>query len=230
MHNAKINEIFNSIQGEGAYIGYRQLFIRFCGCNMFCDFCDTDFNEGKEITVDGLVKKIESYDLSAIHSISLTGGEPLMHYEFLKEFFGKIRSKQMQYNLKIFLETNGTLHKQLLHILDDIDIISMDIKIDSAAKIGDIFSQHTKFIETALKKNKEIFGKIVFDENIRDFEINECCEIGKRYNLPLILQPKMNGDTPAVSNEKIMETFNKFTEKHKDTRLIGQVHKFFNIK
>ena len=40
---ANIKEIFLSIQGEGPYIGYRQVFIRFCGCNLDCQYCDTDF-------------------------------------------------------------------------------------------------------------------------------------------------------------------------------------------
>ena len=42
---AYISEIFSSIQGEGLYIGERQLFIRFCGCNLKCDFCDTDYQK-----------------------------------------------------------------------------------------------------------------------------------------------------------------------------------------
>ena len=39
----KIKEIFKSIQGEGPYIGYEQLFVRFCKCNLKCGYCDTDF-------------------------------------------------------------------------------------------------------------------------------------------------------------------------------------------
>lgn len=40
-NKTKIREIFTSIQGEGLYIGVKQLFIRFCGCNLKCDYCDT---------------------------------------------------------------------------------------------------------------------------------------------------------------------------------------------
>ena len=42
-HKAKIKEIFASIQGEGPYVGVKQLFIRFCACNLNCDYCDTPF-------------------------------------------------------------------------------------------------------------------------------------------------------------------------------------------
>ena len=36
-----INEVFSSIQGEGTLIGRRQVFIRFSGCNLDCNYCDT---------------------------------------------------------------------------------------------------------------------------------------------------------------------------------------------
>ena len=85
---AKIKEIFSSIQGEGPVIGYKQLFIRFCSCNLKCNYCDTDFsqeNNVKIFTPTELEKYINSnYDLKTFHSISLTGGEPLISVEFLE--------------------------------------------------------------------------------------------------------------------------------------------------
>lgn len=223
MKTAQINEIFDSIQGEGPYIGYRQLFIRFCGCNINCAYCDTEFKTGSNYTTEELLKKIKTFDLESIHSISLTGGEPLVHFEFLKEFLPRI-------NKKIYLETNGTMEHALEEIIENIDIISMDFKIDSSSKIGDIFMRHEDFIKTARKYEKEIFAKIVFDEKIQDFEINESIRLAGKYNVPLILQPRMEGNNIAVSTEFIEKTMKKFTARYLDTRLIGQVHKFFNIR
>ena len=54
---AKINEIFSSIQGEGPVVGYKQLFIRFCGCNLNCNYCDTEFQKGELYTPENLFKK-----------------------------------------------------------------------------------------------------------------------------------------------------------------------------
>ena len=224
---AKINEIFDSIQGEGPYIGYRQLFIRFCGCNLLCDYCDTEFNQGHVYNVNELVEKIKTFDLKSIHSISLTGGEPLLQYEFLQEFLPILKNET---NAKIYLETNGTLEKSLERIINLVDIISMDFKIDSCAKIGDLYSKHDNFLKIATSKHKEVFAKLVFDENIKDFESNESIKLAQKYQIPIILQPKMNGNNIGVTHDKILEVFNYFTEKHKETRLIGQVHKFFEIR
>ena len=225
-YKAKINEIFDSIQGEGPYIGYRQLFVRFCGCNLLCNYCDTEFNQGDMYSVSELLNKVKSFDLEHIHSVSLTGGEPLLQYEFLKDFLPEIKKT----GAKIYLETNGTLTKALKNVLEYIDIISMDFKIDSSAKIGDIYSSHDEFLKTAKEAQKEVFAKLVFDENIKDYEINECVSLAKKYDIPLILQPKMNGNNISVSQDKILKIFETFTEKYHDVRMIGQVHKFFDIK
>ncbi len=96
---AYISEIFSSIQGEGLYIGERQLFIRFCGCNLNCDFCDTDFEKKEFIKIfdeneninkvnnpispTELQKITEEFLKNPHHLISLTGGEPLLYSDFL---------------------------------------------------------------------------------------------------------------------------------------------------
>lgn len=222
----KIAEIFDSIQGEGPYIGYRQLFIRFCGCNLLCDYCDTEFDKGEEYSVQSLLERVKTFDLEAIHSVSLTGGEPLLHYQFLKEFLAELKKLK----LKIYLETNGTLAGALKTIIDYVDIVSMDFKLDSSAKIGDVYTQHDEFLNVAVQNNKDTFAKLVFDDSVEDFELNECLNLAKKYNIPVILQPKMEGNTIKVSHEKILGTFNCFSKNYHNTRLIGQVHKFFDIR
>jgi organic radical activating enzyme len=219
----KINEIFSSIQGEGAYVGYKQLFIRFCGCNLNCEYCDTEFNQGVEYTPVELFEKITSeYDLSTFHSISLTGGEPLVSADFLAEFLHKIN-----HITKIYLETNGTLADEFSKVKPYIDIISADIKLKSSTGL-DTMNLHEKFFENC--KDVENFAKIVFDNNITDDEITRCCELAQKYNLPLILQPKMNGNNMSVSSEFCEDILDKFLEKYYNVRLIPQVHKFLNVR
>ena len=50
----KINEIFYSLQGEGYHTGTPAIFVRFSGCNLKCDFCDTQHEEGTMMTDEDL--------------------------------------------------------------------------------------------------------------------------------------------------------------------------------
>ena len=220
--NTKINEIFDSIQGEGPVVGYRQLFIRFCGCNLNCAYCDTDFVSGVEYSPEGLLGKISSeYDFNVFHSVSLTGGEPLLSTGFLKEFLPLIKNK-----IKIYLETNATMYSEINEVKNYIDIISADIKLKSAAGF-DSFTLHEKFFENS--KGIQTFAKIVFDENITEEEVFKCVNLAQKFNIELILQPKMSGNNITVSPDFCVNILNKFTAKHKNTRLIPQVHKFLNV-
>lgn len=227
---AKIMEIFTSIQGEGPYVGVKQLFIRFCGCNLNCDYCDTNNDipseDCLEFTPEELKGNIENFRLKSLHSISLTGGEPLLWADFLIEFLPILKDS---FKGKIYLETNSTLKDNLEKIIEYVDIISADIKLPSASGIENSFAEHDEFFKVARKYDKEIFAKIVFDENILDDEISHCLKLAEKYNLPLILQPKTVGDKVSLDKEKIFEVFNKFLSVQPNTRIIPQVHKFLGV-
>lgn len=221
----KVREIFTSIQGEGPYVGVKQLFIRFCGCNLSCSYCDTEElpnEEYLEFTPKELAQNIEEFNLKSIHSISLTGGEPLLWADFLLEFLPMVKNK-------IYLETNSTLKDGLEKIIDYVSIISADIKLPSACGIENSFAEHDEFFKMAKKYNKEIFAKIVFDNNILDDEIYNCIKLAEKYDMELILQPKTVDDKVAVDKEKIFEVFNKFLAVYPNVRVIPQVHKFLQI-
>ena len=217
--STKIREIFTSIQGEGPYIGQKHIFVRFCKCNLNCDFCDTDFNpkKAKNYTTDELFQEL---DLISCDTISFTGGEPLMDVEFLKEF---LKNYKVDLNKKIYLETNGIMFEQLAQIIDYVDVISMDIKLESATGQKTRFIHNEKFLEIATKK--ETFIKVVFDNNIIQEEIDFCSNIAKKYGLLLVLQPKM----PMSEDLELEKIYDKFYEQYKNVRLIPQVHKFLNL-
>ena len=221
MTKTKIKEIFSSIQGEGVYIGYKQLFIRFCGCNLKCSYCDTDFDgvkNFKDYTVQSLLKEVEKY--KDIHSISLTGGEPLLSVEFLKEFLPLI-------DKKVYLETNATLTDKFLEIKPYIDIVSADIKLESATGF-DTMKLHDDFLKRC--SGTETFAKIVFNKNIKDDEIKVCADLGKKYGIELILQPETINNGLAVDNETMQNVLDKFLLLYDKVRLIPQVHKFLNVR
>ena len=221
-NKAKIKETFASIQGEGPYIGYKQLFIRFCGCNLNCNYCDTDYSaisNYKEYDPTELANEVIKH--KDIHSVSLTGGEPLLSVEFLKEFLPKL-------NNKIYLETNATLPEKLLEVKPYIDIISADIKLESATGIKDSSILHDKFFEAC--KGVETFAKVVFNDKITQSEIDICSKLAIKHNIPLILQPEMNGNNFTSNPAKYQEIFDKFLSNYQNVRLIPQVHKFLNVQ
>lgn len=99
MKRMKINEIFYSLQGEGYFTGTPAVFLRMSGCNMKCSFCDTQHEEGREMTEEEIVKEVSQYP--ARH-IVITGGEPTMQ---LNE---RLITLLHQEGFFIQIETNGT--------------------------------------------------------------------------------------------------------------------------
>ena len=80
-------------------------------------------------------------------------------------------------------------------------------------------------------KGIETFAKIVFDKNITTEQIEKCCQIGKDYDIELILQPKMLKDNKmSVSSDFCNKILDRFTSIYPKTRLIPQVHKFINVR
>lgn len=94
-----VNEIFYSLQGEGGRSGEASIFIRLTKCNLACTFCDTDFAQGEDMTVEEILAEIDQYPCKWI---IWTGGEPTIQLndDILREF-QKVGYKQA-------IETNGT--------------------------------------------------------------------------------------------------------------------------
>lgn len=224
MEKVKVREIFLSVQGEGRYVGERQLFIRFCKCNLKCNYCDTDFDIEKSIDydTDTLIEKINSFGQNQV--LSLTGGEPLVSVNFLTEFLPLAKKS----GHKIYLETNGTLPDNLKKVIDYVDVVSADIKLKSSTGMDIDFSLVSEFLKIA--SQKETFAKIVFDKNITEEEILKSVEIAKNYNIEIILQPMMIGNSFAVSAEFCEEIFDKFYKLYNKVRIIPQMHKFLNVR
>ncbi len=216
----KVKEIFASIQGEGPYVGYKQVFIRLCSCNLKCGYCDTDFDKKKayDYSIDELVEYVKNNN--NCHSVSLTGGEPLLYVDFIKEFAQKTP-------LPLYLETNGTLYSELGQVIDYITYISADIKIPSTTGMRDFWKEHERFFEIA--SHKEVFAKAVFDENITKTEIDKMCNLCMKYDIELILQPRMKGKFLCCESDFMEKCLNSCLDIYPKVRLIPQVHKFLNV-
>ena len=236
--NANLIEIFSSVQGEGKYLGYRQIFVRLAGCNLNCAYCDTNFKSTELCNVENsfiknpveVAQAVEIIkNLSAnvpIHSVSFTGGEPLLHWKFI----GEVARQLKNFGLKIFLETNGILVNELEKIFDCVDIISMDIKLPSVAE-ENFFNYHKKFLQVAAKK--DLYVKIVISAETSDEEFDAAINLIAETSpeILLILQPVTPvGKIRATTSEKILSLQARALKILKDVRVIPQTHKLINVR
>jgi 7-carboxy-7-deazaguanine synthase len=96
-----VNEIFYSIQGESTHAGRPCVFVRLTGCNLRCDWCDTEyaFSEGRRMTVAEVVAQVEAYRCPLVE---ITGGEPL-----LQDAVHPLMLAMLGLGLSVMIETSG---------------------------------------------------------------------------------------------------------------------------
>ncbi len=227
---AKIAEIFQSIQGEGPYVGAKQVFIRFFECNMHCAWCDTPRSIGdtqggfQEYTSDELWRKIA--DLwSNCHSVSLTGGEPLIQADFIKTFLPRLKAAW----ITSYLETNGIFYQELDWLIDDIDIIAMDIKLPSSTKCRPFWEEHKEFLEIA--RRKEVFTKVVISNDTTREDVLRSVDLVAEIDpeITYILQPNYFDYDKGVV-QKCLEYQKDCASRLKNVRIVPQMHKFLELR
>jgi organic radical activating enzyme len=227
-----IIEIFSSFQGEGLWIGRRQIFIRFAGCNLNCNYCDTplsrDISSGTFMSVQDVLEKIEKLKTPDLHSISFTGGEPLLYSEFINEIIQKI-------DFKVMIETNGTLPDSFQNI-SRIDCVSLDIKLseDFGKNLNnEIFEKELQSLKLLIEEKTNIYCKLVV---VPSTDSNYLKEIVKKLyveiqgrNIPIIIQPASPIEQWKNQTDKLF-MFSEIIGEYFDVLTIPQVHKFLNIE
>lgn len=221
---AKITEVFEGIQGEGLYLGERQLFVRFFGCNLSCKFCDTKLNGFREYDPEQLLEELIGYG-KRHNFISFTGGEPLLQKDFLKE----ISRLTQERGFKNYLETNGTLPDALEETIDYLDIVAMDLKLPSSTGLNAFWNMHRKFLEVA--SQKEVFLKTVICQSTQEADLKETLSLIKEINryVILILQPNSFEDSSRIQ-EKLTHFKDICIKDGITSCIIPQVHKIVGIK
>ncbi|HEY5522021.1 MAG TPA: 7-carboxy-7-deazaguanine synthase QueE [Desulfuromonadaceae bacterium] len=238
-----ISEIFSSIQGEGMLAGRRQIFVRLMECNLDCRYCDTNFEKSDICRLESkpgsgtflnLPQPLPLHKISAIfedwrlqlpgahHSVSFTGGEPLLYADALAEWFPEIRK-----SLPIHLETNGTMHIALKLVKQHVDYISMDMKLPSTAGCTEqLWDLHALFLREAHGSNASV--KVVVGELTSDSEIRQVCDVISSVDaaLPLFLQPlSMPDGSIGITAAHIMRLQELASSRLPDVRVIPQMHK-----
>jgi len=220
---AKIADIFESVQGEGLYVGEKQIFVRFFGCNLNCRFCDTKLKSFKEYAPDELLKKLKSYR-DNYHSVSFTGGEPLLHSDFLKETLKLTRPCGFRH----YLETNGTLPDKLESVIDHIDIVAMDAKLPSSTGLPGFWEAHAEFLKIASRK--EVFIKAIICADTAEEDLRCTIEMIKSVHKSaiLVLQPDSN-DNCKLLEKKLGDFRDICFQERIPTCVMPQLHKILGL-
>ncbi|MCI5124450.1 MAG: radical SAM protein, partial [Candidatus Electrothrix sp. AR5] len=97
-------ELFYSIQGESTRVGLPCAFVRLCGCNLRCSYCDSRYTweeKGRVMRIDQVAAWLEAFPGVMVE---VTGGEPL-----LQENVYPLLQKLTACGREVLLETGGSL-------------------------------------------------------------------------------------------------------------------------
>ncbi|MDD2558416.1 MAG: 7-carboxy-7-deazaguanine synthase QueE [Desulfuromonadaceae bacterium] len=250
---APLLEVFSSIQGEGALIGRRQVFIRFAGCNLKCGYCDTPYTPAAHCRVEKLpgsgaftswCNPVQLADVTAYvqslldpgslchrshHSFALTGGEPLLHAALLKEWLPRLRTL-----LPVQVETNGTLPEALRQVLPWLDWISVDIKLESQTGEPTPWDLHREFIELALQV--QCCVKLVVGNSTPGEELHRTAKLLQSLttstppkHFDVVLQPRTINGQCSVSGRSLLQQQDILAGYGLDVRVIPQTHCFMQL-
>lgn len=229
-----IGEVFSSIQGEGKLLGRRQVFIRFSGCNLDCNYCDTPTSRnseyGKYLSVDELVREVNDLITPDFHSLSLTGGEPLLHADFIKEFLEN-------YPIDALIETNGSLPDELKKISNLIKFASVDIKLpehDASYDWNILMGNELKSINLLMEEGINTYCKLVVlpsteADTVAFIASKIAREVQNIGELSLVIQPASPLSKWAENSDKLLE-ISQITGKYLDVMVIPQIHKILKIR
>ena len=211
------------------YVGDPHVFVRFGGCNLVCDYCDTPesipMKSGQPYTIEAVLDRVLALTPSALTPVvSLTGGEPLVQIGFLEALIPVLRAR----GCRIYLETNGVLPQALAKIVDRCDWVAMDFKPESA--IGrDLWEAQRWFLEMGGSKT---FVKMVLTDTTAETEFRRGVDLVAtvRRATPLILQPATPwGPVKSIPLARLTSWWDWATRQLKDVRIIPQVHRLWGI-
>ncbi len=108
----EVHSIFATLQGEGPLAGTPAVFIRLGGCNLACDFCDTEFENFAARPLTEITREADHLSRNAAGErvcglIVITGGEPL------RQPVGPLCELLLSEGFEVQIETNGTLFRPL---------------------------------------------------------------------------------------------------------------------
>jgi 7-carboxy-7-deazaguanine synthase len=108
-------QVWQTIQGEGPFVGTPAIFIRLAGCNLACAYCDTDYTTNRRLVdIHRLVDECLNLVTGELHRnadwnkpalVVLTGGEP-----FRQHSVSTLATELIMSGFMVQIETNGTFY------------------------------------------------------------------------------------------------------------------------
>jgi 7-carboxy-7-deazaguanine synthase len=116
----QITEIFKSIQGESSYAGLPCVFVRLTGCNLRCDWCDSEytFTGGSKMSLEEVQSEVERLSPNG-GLVEVTGGEPMLQEREVIPLMERLLNS----GFNVLLETSGerplaNVPKEIIKIVD----------------------------------------------------------------------------------------------------------------
>ncbi len=200
MIKIKVSEIFTSFQGEGPYVGTPATFLRLYGCNLNCEWCDTDISTYEILSVDEVAEiLITQMEFNNIQTLIITGGEPTLQMGEIKRLI-----KELPDDIKIQLETNGSIFEYLPE---------MEYVISPKVDKEKVFENYYKY--------ENVFFKFVI---CSQEDIDEVIELKNKYcyDKTIWLQGEFSRDNEMA--DLIRENFPRL----ENVKLSVQTHKYLN--
>lgn len=165
----KIVELFETVQGEGIFIGVPSVFFRTGMCNLECAGCDTKWDDWKETSTDAAIVAILKYN--AKHVV-FTGGEPTLHQEALAKV---MHGLPVSYIFTV--ETNGAVPITNEYLLERVNLWSFSPKVGTLG-FDEKFSRDVVIRNLAITQPRNQI-KYVLDPSIEE-HVNSVFEFQKR--------------------------------------------------
>ena len=200
MIKIKVSEIFTSFQGEGPYVGTPSTFLRLYGCNLDCEWCDTDISTYEILSVDDVAEiLLTQMEFNNIKTLIITGGEPTLQMEEIKRLI-----KELPEDIKIQLETNGSIFEYIPEI---------EYVISPKEDKEKVFENYYKY--------DNVFFKFVIT---CEEDIDEVISIKNKYGYDKTIWLQGEFSRDALMADLIRENFPRL----ENIKLSVQTHKYLN--
>jgi pyruvate formate lyase activating enzyme len=166
-------ESFSSVDGPGI-----RVMVFLGGCKLRCRYCHNPEMQvaGKpNMTTEELLQKIRRFKPYFRYNsggVTFSGGEPLLHSDFLKELLPKLKRE----NIHVALDTAGVGTGNVAdyeEILQNTDLVILDIKHTLAAGFqhltGGDQAEAEKFMDVVIKLKKPLWIRQVVVPGLTDF-------------------------------------------------------------